>query len=230
MATLTTLRTQVYARLGLDSTAAGNDEARTTEYLNQGVREVLLRTHCYVKCADLTLTTDTWKYDLPTSMLQLREVYSDSSTGSVQLERVSTENLLSLRRAADTTSDPSVMRYAVEGSNLFMVWPTPSSAAVLDVFYVPKPTEMSSGSHDPSNATYGGVPSEFHHAILLYALAQMADQEDDGSSKMGDKYMMEFEQEIRRVKAHVNRKGGRLAPARVKRRFGYVRRDPSVYP
>lgn len=215
MATLAQLRNSVYSKLGMDSTAAGNDEALVTGWLNEGVREVLLRTHCRVDCADMTLTSGSWKYDLPSSVLALKYVVDDESN---PCEIIQFEDLLDLRRAS-ATGQASRMRVALLGSNLFAVWPTPATAEVLDVFYVPKPTEMSTGTNDPSAATYGGVPSEFHKAIELWALAQGSDHEHEGRTQQGVNYLAQFDEYVRKfVRPAVNRMGGKRGQARIGRR------------
>lgn len=224
MATLASLKNRVNRRLGLDTTASGVDDVELEAALNDGVREVLLRTHCYVHCGDMDLTANVWKYDLPSTILALKTVFT---TDGGEWSRVTASEMIALQRGGATADTPSA--YAIEGSNLFMVWPTPSTSGEVDVLYVPKPTEMSSGSHDPSNSTYGGVPVEFHHAIVLWACAQAADKEDDQSSGVGQKYMQEFEVAVSRAAAAVNRMGGRPAPATLaRRRQRFVSHDPSA--
>lgn len=226
MATLADLRASVLGRLGMDDTAAGTDEGLVDQWLNEGVREVLIRTHCHVNCIDLTLVADEWKYDLPTAILALKYV-TDSESNPVQV--VDFQEILDLRRTLSTghTSNP---RMAVLGSNLFAIWPTPTTADVWEAFYVPKPTEMSDGTHDPSSAAYGKIPVEFHHAIELWALAKGSDQEHEGRTQNGIKYTQEFELYISRVvRATVNRKAGRRGPARIGRR-PILARSNDVYP
>lgn len=227
MATLTTLRSAVYNRIGLDSTASGTEETLVTGWLNEAVREVLLRTHCYVKCIDLTLTSGSWKYDLPSTALAVKKVI-DSSNRPVE---VVTPTELFEHRMADSASSAVPLRVAFYGSNLLLVWPTPTGASVLEAFYVPRPTEMTVGTHDPSNATYGGIPVEFHHAIELWALAKASDYGHEQRTQNGLKYMAEFDQYILKVvRPAVMRKGGQLGRAMVGPRRGRYRPANDVYP
>lgn len=215
MATLTVLRNAVYSKLGMDSTSSGNDETLVTSWLNEGVREVLLRTHCYVGETTISLSANTWKYTLDASILAMLHVTDDENR---PVEVIQATDLLDLRRAS-TSTDAVPLRIAVLGSNKLLVWPTPTASSTLDVLYVPKPTEMSTGSHDPSNATYGGVPVEFHKAIELWALAQGSDYEHEGRTQSGVKYMQEFELYVKGViRPAVNRKAGRLGRVKVGRR------------
>jgi hypothetical protein len=80
---------------------------------------------------------------------------------------------------------------------------------VVTMYYVPKPTEMSSASHDPSSDTYGGIPVEYHAALIEYAKWKMADYDDDGSSQMGLVYQQEYERLVRKCLKRKRRKGGR---------------------
>lgn len=220
MATLANFRTRISARVGLDTTAAGAEEVLVDSWVNEGVREVLLRTHCYVKCIDLTLTSSSWKYDLPTTALTLKKVIGPENR---PVEVVTPTELFELR-LADSAASSVPYRVAFYGSNLLLIWPTPSSAAVLEAFYVPKPTEMSTGTHDPSNTTYGGIPTEFHHAIELWALAKASDYGHEQRTQNGLKYMAEFDQYILKVvRPAVMRKGGQLGRIRVGPRRGRYR-------
>jgi len=108
------------------------------------------------------------------------------------------------------------MRYAVLGMNMLVIWPTPTTAAQLDVWYVPRPTAMSSGTHDPSVATYGKIPKEFHRAIEFYVLAKAAEYTNDKPSGMGQSYWAQYEAFIHRTALPAqNRMGGRPPRARV---------------
>lgn len=227
MATLLQLRTSVAAKVGLDDTAGSTDATNVIYWLNQGVREVLLRTHCRVEIATTNLTANEWTYDLPSDVLALHRVVTSDDTPT---HIVSLEEILERRRAGNTASTAE-LRLAVEGSNLFAVWPTPTAASTLTLFYVQRPTEMSSDSHDPSNSTYGGIPAEYHYAIELWALAQASDHEHEGRTQQGVSYLAQFDEYLKRVvRPAVNRMGGPLPRARVGRRGGYYRTDNDRYP
>jgi len=222
MATLSTLRTEVYSVIGLDSTASGTDETLVTQWLNDAVRDILLRTRCYVACATMTLTAGTANYDLDTTMLTTLEVYITGAADSTdyRLQQVSPAEIVDFRvGGGQSTTGTPVSYYAINGSNLLMVYPTPAAADIVNLFYVPKPTEMSSAAHDPSTATYGGVPTEFHPCISMYALWRSADLDDDASSDQGKDYWDKYMEMIRQAKKIVNTKGGSsLSPVRLKRR------------
>lgn len=183
-------------------------------------------------------TANTGDYTLPTGILSVRAFQWANAGGSSGVpERVSVDEILRLRSWADGSSSTlPATYYAVAGTNLLMVYPTPSSADTITVYYVPRPTAMSSASHDPSNATYGGVPAEFHPAVEKYALWHLASMDDDQTSGQGERYRIEYEGDngrgglIARMRGQILRHGGRpgraqFAPSR--RRLG-GRND--VYP
>ena len=222
MANMNTLRNAVALKVGM-STSDSTEAERLLAWLNEGYEDVLVRTRCKVNCADLTFTPDVWKYTLPTSILSVLEVWlEDTSTRSLPFERTTAEHIIRLRAGIVVSSGSPVRYYAVEGSDLLMVWPTPDSADPLNILYVPRPTAMSATSDTPSY-----VPSEWHKAIELYASWQAGDYSDDGSSGVGESYRIQYEGQdsmggyLKKIRQAMRRKGGRrLGPARVGRRWG----------
>lgn len=226
MATLGSLRNVVARKTGLQNTAGSTDRTLIDEWINQGVEHVLLRTHCRVVCSSMNTTADVWKYDLPSAILALKDIWSDSSNVNGPLERIDPDTLLTYHQAS--TGDGSSLRYSVMGSNLLLLYPTPTVSYELDVFYVPKPATATSDTDDLSGTAYG-VPREFHKAIELYALWQAGDFTDDQSSQSGELYRAQLEEFLKTtVLPAINRKGGNSARART-RRFPTVVGRNDVY-
>lgn len=222
MATLTQLRTAIAFELGADNTTSSTDQTQIDYRINEGVTKVLQQTHCKVVCADLTMTSGTWKYTLPTSALAIKEVFVTSSGSDYRMERVTTEEIINLRLTDSTSQSPSRL-YSVEGSNLLLVWPTPSAADTLEIFYVPQPATLSTGTDTPSE-----VPSEHHSVIESYALWKLSSAMDDVTSAQGQRYRDDFMNGIAQIKkANRNKGGRRLARATVGRRR-YRPRDNSA--
>lgn len=194
------------------------------EWANFAVRDLLLQTGVKVGTGTVTLTADVNDYTLDAAVLGIKHAYVDGTTDHM-LTQVGSGELLEMRvRGSSVSSTDGPWYYALEGNDLFRVYPTPSSAGTINITYIPKPTEMSSDSHDPSNATYGGIPTEFHPALLAYMYWRAASADDDSSSGQGERYREQYEREVAKVRKYVNRKGGvRLPRARVGRR----RRVPS---
>lgn len=212
MATLAQFRTRISAKLGLDNSASG-DQTLIDDWVNEGYEDVLLRTRCKVSSATMDLTAGTADYTLPTDILAAIDMDIATSTDTFPLVRTDAEDILRRRRASTSTDSPSRF-YAVEGSNLLLVYPTPSAADTITIYYVPRPTALSATSDEPSD-----IPSEFHKAIEFYALAEGADYDDDASSAQGERYRILYEQKLFELRKSMRWKGGRrLAPASVGRR------------
>jgi hypothetical protein len=118
----------------------------------------------------------------------------------------------------------------VEGNDYLVVWPTPQAVETISFLYVPRPSALAAGADIPSF-----VPAQWHRAIALYAMWQMADYDDDGSSQAGQVYRAEYEGQdgrggiLRQMRQATTRMGGRrLGPMRVGRRAVLVPTYPSV--
>ena len=209
MSSLTNFRTEVAAILGLDNSASG-DQPLMDIWINEGVADVLVKTRCKVSPFTMALTAGTADYTLSTSVLAIVDLYVAATNGDNFLpERVSPSEILRMRLAA--SSDSPALSYAVAGSNLLMVYPTPSAADVLTGSYVPRPTTLSSGSDTPSE-----IPTEWHKLVVFYTCWRGADADDDTTSEQGERYRGLYEQGIRELRNAVAKKGGfRLAPAQV---------------
>src|SRR3990172_8813998 len=118
-------------------------------------------------------TAGTWDYQLDTGILHVKDLWREDAAGAVfPAVHDSYLEILNLHYATTAAADSNVIHYAVLGSNMLTLWPTPSAVYTIKLFYVPRPTAMSDGTHDPSNITYGRIPTEFHKAIEYYALWQ----------------------------------------------------------
>jgi len=177
------------------------------------------------------LVRGTSRPKVSTTPLAILEVWTESADGlTVPFERTTSEHIFKLRAGLTTNNGSPLRYYAVEGADLFLVWPTPTAADTIKVLYVPRPTALSATGDSPSY-----IPSEFHKALEFYALWQAADYDDDGSSQVGEVYRVQYEGVdgrggiLRRIRSASRWKGGRsLSPARVGRRWPVRPRDPST--
>ena len=223
MSTFAQLKTRVSRKLRLDTTAGSDEQEMVGEHLNEAVLEVLLETHCFVALdPSVALSAGVGDYLMDTDILAIHKLINSDD---VPLERVTEGEIDEYRRAS--ASATSTTRYALTGSNLLMVWPEPASADTLAVYFVPRPTPMSDDSHDPSNATYGGIPSEFHKTLEFYALWQGADYDDDSSSNQGDRYFGQYQVWLGKMKKAQKMKGGQRMPRARTGRVSYRSSDPA---
>jgi len=212
------LRTAVAAATGLDTSDA-SELALLDRWINEGVVDVLRRTRCYQEMATMALTAGLdGDYTLDSDVLQILDIWIDSDEGP--LTRVTPEEMLHLRRAA---SNDGVSRYALAGSNLFMVYPEPSADVTAHLLVVPRPTKLSQPAHDPSTVTYGGIPEELHPLVEMYATFRAGLFRRDASISASGLYQI-YEAEALRAARDTSAKGGRkLAPVKPGHRGGHGR-------
>lgn len=227
---LGTLRSRVSGEIGLSNAAGGSEQLLIDGWANEAVVEFLRLTKCYVKPFSMALTADVGDYDLPSSLLAFKSLFLTPNDGSnpPQLNAVSSAEIMYRRQYQSSVVRPNA--YALEGSNLLMIYPNAvSSSDTLGGLYVPKPTEMSDAAHDPSTSTYGGIPTEFHPALEAYTKWKAASWDDDSSSQIGLAYKGEWLERVKEAKQSLNRKGGvRWAPAVPKRSRRFRPNSPGV--
>lgn len=212
--TLANIRSRVTARLGLDSTSGSSEVTLLDAYINDAYEDFLQRTACWIERSTMTTTAGTADYDMDQDIMQIIELYvTGTDSLETQMARVTPVDILEFRRTSSDTDSPS-RRYATQGHNMLMLWPTPSDADTLTVYYVPRPSTMSASTDSASL-----IPPQYHKALEFYALAEMADYDDDQSSAMGQSYRARYEQMVVACRREATRMGSRrLAPARVGKR------------
>lgn len=212
--TLANYRSRISARLGLDTTAAGSEATLLDSFVNDGYEDFLQRTACWIERSTLTTTAGSADYDMDQDIMQIVELSILDSDGDTTLPaRMSPQDIMELRRGSSDQDSPS-RRYAVQGHNMLMLWPTPTTADTITIYYVPRPATLS-----VSSDTASLVPPQYHRALEFYAAAQLADYDDDQSSGMGQSYLAQYEALVVRARREAMRMGGRrMAPARVGRR------------
>ncbi len=223
MATFGTLKNRVNKRLGLDPTASGEDDVLLSGYLNDAVRDFLIRTRMNVNRAVITLDTETDDSELSGGVLAVNELYIQGEDARTYTPtRTTPQQIIHWRRAASASGSPSITHYALQGYDLFMWYPSLPADTVVVLYFVPRPTEMTLTGNDPFVEAFGGIPNEFHPALEMYASWKMADIDDDSSSQMGLSYQRQYLLDVQEAKRQMRRKGGRsLGPALVGRRQPY---------
>jgi hypothetical protein len=220
----------VSAKLGLSNDVGSDERALMETWANEGVIEVLLRTHCFIEIGDMSLTAGVSEYRLDDDILAIvgDRVTSTSRTGTFEV--VTLEEMIarqSINSAIDRTGTTVV---AMEG-NLLIAYPTPSTGESIRYFYVPRPTPMTDDNHDPSSAAYGGVPSEYHLAIQTYMLWQGAEYDNKGQPMEAKDYASLFENLCKQYRKYHRQKAQRgLRPARVGYPGRNLGRRNDVYP
>lgn len=216
--TLTQYKARINAKLGLDS---GDSSLMTilTDYLNEGYEDVLYRTRCYTRAANIDFTADEAEYTLPTQALQILG-WRDSATGSDRVMQRLT--LAEIRQMQIAQGSPPVRFYASEGDRI-VVYPTPGDGESVLLDYIPRPTPLSGASDKPTL-----IPSEFHKTLEYYGLREMSEYAERGTTEGSGKWAALYENECARLRRHGMTRGGRsLAPARPGRVQRTVPSDPA---
>jgi hypothetical protein len=206
--TLFELLTSVQQKLGLDSTASSTEETMATRWINDGVIDLLVRARVNISESTMTTTANTADYTLDDEILVLNDMTYSNSSGTSQLIRTTPADILMMRTATPAVSG-YVRYYALNGNDLLMLYPTPTSVDTITVWYVQRPTPLDTGSNDPSDEAYGGIPTEYHKAIELYALAEGAEFTDHQPSQFGALFRQQYEAKLVEIKRSMRHKGGR---------------------
>jgi hypothetical protein len=192
-------------------------------------------TACYQASATLTPGATGQDFTLDATVLEIVDIDSTSATVGYAMERVSVGELRNLRRNAGNVAASPTVYYALAGHNLLMFYPPPSATDTFTIYYVPVPTALAASADDPSTASLGGIPKEYHKAIEYFACSEAADVNDDESSTQGQKYFLLYQDQVKKIRRTLRRKGGSLMPrARVGPRSGqgnrrYVNHINSTY-
>ncbi len=221
---------EVAAGSGLDDTVNSDELKLLQRWVDRGVIDVLLKTKCYVDEGDMTLDTGVTDYRIDTNILSVDTVHIAD-----QAQPMSEKPMAWLDTYLLASPAPDVPGYYSIHGTFLRVAPAPSSDVVMRFFYTPKPVGMqpdgttAGDAHDPSNPTYGGIPEEYHDAILMYAKWMAAEYDDKGggfyrgqASAPGSAYRDAYEGRIKEIRKDFRQKGARGMHAAV---IGYPDRQ-----
>jgi len=186
-----------------------DEAALLDELANEAVLDILSRTRIHVRRAQSTLNTGSTDFDISdvlTIVGGIRSIGSDGEKLMVEQKR----------------DELSPGGYAFAGLSR-VVLGAPSTGETLDYWYVPRPTPMTLDAHDPSDRTYGRIPTEHHRAILNYMCWHAADKAGDQGAGRGEKYRTAYEgkdgfaaigSDLGRIKTQINFLGSKVRVGR----------------
>lgn len=209
----------VSRELGLDDTASSDELILMQRWINRGIRDVLVKTRCYLDEGDMALTIGYTEYRIDSSILAVDSMHGTSDGQTYRLKDLDMNEL-----DAYLISNPSAgpaSYYAIRGS-FMRIAPAPSSAETLRFFYVPKPAEITADgttaadSTDLANVTYGGIPEEYHDAVEAFVTWKAAAYDDKGGGFFrghafapGSAYMDLYQGRIKEIRKELRGKGSR---------------------
>lgn len=180
------LKARVQTQLGDESGIVVTPED-IIRWLNDAQLEVVRKTNCLEDTIEIDVEAGVDSYDLPFDFLKDRRV----TVNNYLLKRTTLEELDDLSPSRDvnqTTSDiPS--RYYIYGRKIYLT-PLPPSTITsgLKLWYVFAPTEMVSDASVPQ------IPLQMHKDLVLYAIAQA--QDADENYGVSQNKLAEFEGQI----------------------------------
>lgn len=166
------------------------DSVKYTPLVNQWLNEAQGRIARRMGIANteasttLSITPGVSSYALPADLIILTAVEDDRG----ELEPIARDDLPVRVANAKPT------QYALYGSTL-LLYPTPVSAATFTLRYRKTIADMVVDTDVP------GVPEDFHHILVSYALYKAYRKEDD--MQMAAFYWQEFERDLRDMRASV---------------------------
>jgi hypothetical protein len=223
--------TRVSRIVGLGSSDAHSVEERALleELANEAVLDVLRRTRLAMRCVDITLVAGEREYELADEILTLHNLKTAAGT---ELNEYATGDI---RRVGSGG-------YAVVGYNrLVLGWEPDADGLTISAWYQRRPTPMSDDTHDPSNITYGGIPEEFHPALINYMCWHAAASVGESATGLGERYRILYEGQdgmgmmgsnLGQIKMAINRRARSGAGARRLPAAGEIRlidTDPTYF-
>lgn len=213
--TLDDLRTKIANELGL-SNQVGTEQPQIDQAVNEARDKVLIDTGCYVSAETITISSLTavsslngtvTDYQLPVEVLEIVDMYMATSGWNPRLDRLEIPELIEYRRMSMPANSPTQV-YALAGANLLMFWPLPSSTDQIEMYYIPVPNDLATGTDDPSTLALGGIPKQLHKAIFYAACMDLASSDDDQTSAQGQRYSDWYDKELTRYKKLLRKRGG----------------------
>lgn len=208
---LATFRARVSGAIGVDNTDGSTEQALIDGWVNEAVVQFLLRTKSHARSAALTLTADQGDYTIDTDIIAMRAAWIEPVNGlqEIPLRETSPEEIVGYRRYMGVTGDPSARLFALQGSNVLMLYPPPASSSdILHIYYVPRPTALAASAESPAATANGGIPEEFHPILENYVKWKAAEYANNGPSQLGQMWKAEWEAGLVQVRVSNTRKGG----------------------
>lgn len=210
----------VSAKAGLSKEADHEELSLMRAWANEGVVEVLLETSIFLQIGDMALTSGTAEYRLDPTVLAIVGGRGTTPSGSGHYDVVTLDEMIA--RQASGAVSPTFRKMVAQEGDLLIVYPTPSTGESFRYYYVPRPSAMTEDAHDPSDQTYGGIPTQHHKAIQYYMLWQASEYDEKRLPHTPKDYFDMFSAECGKVRKRKRKLRSRTL---VRPRVGY----PGIY-
>lgn len=172
------------------------------------------------------MTAGASSYTLPSAVMRIKGMYVTPVGGvpSQPLQQTTLDYIIQRRQASGgaVARNGYVTHYALLGLNELEVYPTPSGADVITVYYAALPTPLVNDGDVPI------LPEPFASKLLEYgALAEAADWKGDPSE---NEYRQLYQVWVQKLRTHLTRKmsGGQPGQFRVLPGYQFPPHDPST--
>lgn len=165
MATLAQLRATFYLTAADDGAYWNTTEVNT--WLNEGQIDFATRTLSVREAKPIPLTTGTALYDLPAKTIRILRVTHDKKP--LYQENEPRLDRLEPTWESATAGSPRAYLYGLDGAEKIKFYPAPDATAAaktLTVNVALIPAELT------LDTDVSKIPSEYHHALVLYALSR----------------------------------------------------------
>ena len=199
--TLDDMRTRVRELANMETQAASGfvTDAELARRLNEalkGLYDMLVEARgqeYYIKDTTFTLVSGVNDYSLPLDFYEGASVVASNGSWSYQLRTWEMQELAALSSiSAQTSGSLWSLRYrykgplSAAGSNQITIYPTPSDAFTVTVWYIPAMTELVLGTD-----TFNGVNGWEQWAVLTAAIDVLNKEESDTVALMTERAMVE---------------------------------------
>jgi len=179
------------------------DVQKVKDWVNQVYFQAGVETEAISGEATMAMTAATGSYVIPAAVARIRQM-SIQPAGSTQFNAplilTTLDEILQRRQNGQQGSYPQATHYTLVGINGLEVWPTPSAADTITIYYVSYPTVLSAA---------GDVPvfeEPYASKILEYgALAEAGDFKGDPAT---GQWAADYTDWMNRYRQHLQRKRG----------------------
>lgn len=167
--------------LGLQDDTTFNETTLITDWIYEGIVDIVARCRPMTRLVCLTLTANTQIHDMSQSIIAINDLADSEGF----LDRYTREDIEAIQARGN--------RGYCYDEPLLWVSPIPVEDIEIRVFGVFRPAKMTLGTQSPSEAEYGGLAAEFHPTIVNYCLWKGGEYMQHDASGQGEKWRLQYE-------------------------------------